>query len=98
MTGSIYNGKPWIAGVALKRGTREISMEHGRHHMLIVKAVRDFGWAKPVRGDEQGFMVRTVLGGTDRFVTREEAEPIARAAGQLTGPLIGGPLTSEDLW
>ena len=33
-----------------------------------------------------------------RFVSRKEAEVIARNCGQLTGDLIGGELTSEDLW
>lgn len=33
-----------------------------------------------------------------RFVSREEAEKIARECGQVTGKLIGGVLTSEDLW
>ena len=33
-----------------------------------------------------------------RFVTREEAKQIAIACGQLNKDLIGGQLTSEDLW
>lgn len=33
-----------------------------------------------------------------RFVSREEAEKIARECGQVEGDLIGGILTSEDLW
>lgn len=33
-----------------------------------------------------------------RFVSREEAEQIARECGQLQKPLIGSVLTSEDLW
>ena len=33
-----------------------------------------------------------------RFVTREEGEKIARNCGQITGKLIGGELTSEDLY
>lgn len=33
-----------------------------------------------------------------RFVSRKEAEKIARDCGQVTGNLIGGELTSEDLY
>lgn len=44
-------------------------------------------------GDDQGF-----LDEDGKFLTREEAEVVARASGQLTKPIIGGELTSEDLW
>lgn len=33
-----------------------------------------------------------------RFLDRNEAETHARSCGQLTKPLIGSILTSEDLW
>ena len=33
-----------------------------------------------------------------RFVTRKEAELIARECGQITGNLLGSVLTSEDLY
>lgn len=33
-----------------------------------------------------------------KFLTRQEAERVARDCGQLTKPNIGGPMTSEDLW
>lgn len=33
-----------------------------------------------------------------RFVNRKDAEVIARNCGQLVGNIIGGELTSEDLW
>lgn len=33
-----------------------------------------------------------------RFVTRDEGEKIARNCGQINGKLIGGELTSEDLY
>lgn len=42
---------------------------------------------------DQGFL--TSYG---RFVSRKEAEVIARNCGQIVGDLIGGELTSEDLW
>ena len=43
--------------------------------------------------DDQGFLTSK-----GRFVSRKEAEVIARNCGQITGKLIGGELTSEDLW
>ena len=43
--------------------------------------------------DDQGFLTSK-----GRFVSRKEAEIIARNCGQITGRLIGGELTSEDLW
>ena len=33
-----------------------------------------------------------------KFVLKYHAEIIARDCGQLVGPIIGGVLTSEDLW
>lgn len=41
----------------------------------------------------QGFMTSK-----GRFVSREEAEIIARQCGQIQGDLIGSVLTSEDLY
>lgn len=67
-----------------------------RHHVLAhawsLAHWRD-GAPAPLYRHDSGFMTSNA-----RFVGREEAEAIARAAGQLTGPLIGGVLTSEDLW
>lgn len=65
-----------------------------RHHNLIHLIVQE-GEFKQVKGPDfsQGFVTTD---GT--FVTRDLAEKIARRAGQLTKPLIGSILTSEDLW
>lgn len=41
----------------------------------------------------QGFLTTK-----NRFLTREEALSLVKENGQLTKPLIGGVLTSEDLW
>jgi hypothetical protein len=46
-----------------------------------------------MKDEGQGF-----LDGAGRFLTREEAEAHGRKTGQILGPLIGGVLTSEDLW
>lgn len=73
-----------------------------RHHILI-RSWSDAHWIHdPTTGDgrgsrlpeyDQGFMTSK-----GRFVGRDEAESIARAAGQVKGDLIGAKLTSEDLW
>ena len=41
----------------------------------------------------QGFLTTK-----NRFLTREEALELVKSNGQLTKPLIGGVLSSEDLW
>ncbi len=42
---------------------------------------------------EQGFLTNK-----NRFLTRSEGYELVKETGQLTKPLIGGMLTSEDLW
>lgn len=42
---------------------------------------------------EQGFLTNK-----NRFLTREQSLELVKENGQLTKPLIGGMLTSEDLW
>ena len=41
----------------------------------------------------QGFLTTK-----NRFLTRKEAYALVKETGQLKQPLIGGMLTSEDLW
>ncbi len=41
----------------------------------------------------QGFLTTK-----NRFLTRAEALELVKSNGQLTKPLLGGELTSEDLW
>jgi hypothetical protein len=41
----------------------------------------------------QGFLTTK-----NRFLTRSEALELVLSTGQLTKPIIGGELTSEDLW
>jgi len=42
---------------------------------------------------EQGFLTTK-----NRFLTREEGLELVKQTGQLKGDIIGGVLTSEDLW
>lgn len=64
---------------------------------LAVKPEADVeGCGKKVRrkGEEQGF-----LDDSGRYLTRDGALEIVKLNGQLkNGRVIGGPLTSEDLW
>lgn len=41
----------------------------------------------------QGFLTNK-----NRFLTRAEALPVARESGQVIGDILGGELTSEDMW
>ena len=45
------------------------------------------------KSETQGFLTTK-----NRFLTRSEALVLVRENGQLKQPLIGGMLTSEDLW
>lgn len=46
-----------------------------------------------ISGSIQGFLTTK-----NRFLTRKEALVLVKENGQLTKPIIGGELTSEDLW
>lgn len=76
--------------------------------MLIASALRkdneiyigkrhcDIFIQKPIgelKNAEQGFIDED-----KNFYNRKDAEIYARKCGQLTKPIIGGELTSEDLW
>lgn len=92
------NRSEYILAAALKRHVPKHvnlpndlpNVEIGLRHFDI----RDrFPGEVSMKMDDQGFLTSK-----GRFVSREEAEVIARNCGQLTGDLIGGILTSEDLW
>ncbi len=64
-----------------------------RHHNIIYDLVYVKGFTPPCSG-EQGFI--DTMGS---FLTRKEALSIAQSAKQIkNGKIIGGELTSEDLW
>lgn len=67
-----------------------------RHHNIIRLII----WLDPdvdavdSRGDDQGF-----LDNRGRYLTRDQGLAVAKRNGQLrNGKIIGGVLTSEDLW
>lgn len=92
------NKKEYILAAALKRFTpKEINLPNDLPKVEI--GLRHFDIRDRFRGEvsmkmnDQGFLTSE-----GRFVSRKEAEVIARNCGQLVGSLIGGELTSEDLW
>ena len=92
------NTKEYILCAALRRKEpKDINLpndlpfiEIGLRHFDI----RDrFSGEVSMKMDDQGFLTSH-----GRFVSRQEAEDIARNCGQVVGDLIGGVLTSEDLY
>lgn len=75
-----------IISSAIKGKLGEIYI--GKRHSDIVKEHYPATF-----GGIQGFITDNKT-----FLTRDEAEKHARDCGQLTKPLIGSVLTSEDLW
>lgn len=63
----------------------------GWRHPCIFQQAEYFGLM--FDGYTQGFLTTK-----NRFLSRDEAYKLARETGQLKHPLIGGTLTSEDLW
>jgi len=83
-----------ITATAIKTSDGKVwSVPRPGRHDAVLKLIFDTTGKRTVRDEIQGF-----LDSDGNFLTRAEAEVVARAAGQVTGPVIGGPLTSEDLW
>jgi len=79
-----FDGKTW----SLPRPYRH-------HHIFRMIVTLDSGCTGvDSRGDDQGF-----LDASGCYLTRDQAEVSARMNDQIKGgKLIGGVLTSEDLW
>ncbi len=66
----------------------------GHRHPQIFELTKDiYPYNKYGRITVQGFLTTK-----NRFLTRAEALDLVKENGQLTKPLIGSELTSEDLW
>ena len=80
---------PRIIGVAVKLANGVVlgAMSPARHYQ-IVNAVEEH-----IPLTEQGF-----LASNGQYVSREDALALVRHNKQLSRPLIGSVLTSEDLW
>ena len=66
------------------------------HHVRDAMVMRNI--PIPINEGSERYDYGFTVGADGAFLTREEAELVARACGQLTKPNIGGPMTSEDLW
>ena len=92
--GKVYHNSP----INIKHGF----VVCGRRHPDIIWNVHHLAGKQmnhPTNENElQGTAKQGFMGSDNRFYTRQEAEAVARACGQLTTKIIGGILTSEDLW
>lgn len=82
-----------VAAAVCMNGTRlVISLPAPARHHSIMQAAAEHGLAL-LGNNEQGFLTST-----GRFVRRAPARVVAARAGQIGDKIIGGTLTSEDLW
>jgi hypothetical protein len=65
----------------------------GWRHSCIMQQYSKGYWVDFKDTEVQGFLTNK-----NRFLTRKQALELVRENGQLIGKLIGGVLTSEDLW
>jgi len=65
----------------------------GWRHACIFSQYRGRYTLEIRKTEEQGFLTTK-----NRFLTRKQALELVKSTGQLKNKLIGGVLTSEDLW
>lgn len=84
-----------IAAAAIRTDDGKIwSLPRPARHHDVIRLIRESGCKLPVGGDRQGFVLSN-----GKFARRKPALTIAIRSGQfLNGRVIGGVLTSEDLW
>lgn len=68
----------------------------GRHRHILHS--RTFAEYRKLEKARAGFKDHGFMTNAGRFLTRAQAQAVATQTGQLTKPIIGGELTSEDLW
>lgn len=81
----------YIVSSAVRRSNEIVSGI--RHGECIQRAITILGWKPPYGDIEQGFIDQMGV-----FYGREQALNIVSHNGQLNGDILGGELTSEDLW
>ncbi len=91
-------GRPPITGVALRVDGKVFSLPPPfRHHHILNIVLPGLGirWSDTAEDErDQGF-----VDASGRYLTRKQAEVSADVNGQIkNGKIIGGVLTSEDLW
>lgn len=106
---STSNTYPKLTHVAIRQGGVVYSLPapHRHHHILWILSKRRGNEGAPDVPDEH-LLVETKEAGMDsqgfldsegKYLNRQDAEVRAKATGQIkNGRIIGGVLTSEDLW
>jgi hypothetical protein len=101
--------EPKLTRVAIRSNGIVYSLPapHRHHHILWILAKRRGNEGVPDVADEH-LLTETVTGGNDSqgfldetgaYLNRQEAKARAELTGQIkNGKIIGGVLTSEDLW
>lgn len=64
-----------------------------RHPCIFSQYANLFSFKEYSKFTTQGFLTTK-----NRFLTRKESLDLVKSNGQLKNPIIGGELTSEDLW
>lgn len=84
-----------VVAAAIRTDDGEIwSLSRPARHHDVIRLIRESGCKLPVGGDRQGFLLSNGM-----FARRKPALTIAIRANQfLNSRVIGGVLTSEDLW
>ena len=83
-----------ITGVAMIIDARMFFASSPYRHHNLIKMAREDDW-----GDEPIQGTRGFITDKGKFLNRIEAEQHARKCGQLTKKtIVGGEVTSEDLW
>lgn len=81
-------------------------IDHMYQPYNIDKGIVFCGWRHPcifsqiraAYGDQYSDSVQGFLTTKNRFLNRDESLELVKQTGQLKGKIIGGTLTSEDLW
>lgn len=81
---------PYIKHAAIKYPDGEIVSGFDRHYKIIALQSK-------LGISTHGDCIQGFVDGQDNFLTREEAVPIAKAAGQIPDN-FEGELYSEDIW
>jgi hypothetical protein len=80
------------AAICMNKNRLVLSLPRPARHCDVIRVAAELGL--PLLGNnEQGFLTSD-----GRFVRRAPARVIAHRAGQIGDEIIGGTLTSEDLW
>lgn len=96
-SGEADTGRPPLTHVAIRFEGKVWSLPRPYRHHHIIRVIRSLDStieSVDTYGDDQGF-----LDATGRYLSRKQARVSAEVNGQINnGKIIGGELTSEDMW